>query len=184
MRFKSETDLEKENQPIVTVRMPVTNMAWCIKQVLFSLLQRDYPKERIQVVFIDGFSKDQIYENLTEWTGKHVGEYAEITVLRKEGNIPEARNICLQNSNGNYTLFWDGDLHVLHFGFSTIPLIVRKYKTYKSLGQTGWALNRLIDEITLQLAPVNIGWFSEENRPKMEPKPSAMSEEEWKKLAS
>lgn len=38
--------------------------------------------------------------------------------------------------------------HLLHYGFSDREWIIQKYLTYKSLGQSGWPLNRLIDEIT------------------------------------
>ena len=74
------------------------------------------------------------------------------------------------------------NLSIIHYGFSTIDLIVRKYKTYKSFGQLGWSLYRLIDENTLQLAPVNLSWFPEELKPKIEPPTKAMSDEEWKKF--
>jgi len=72
------------------------------------------------------------------------------------------------------------NIQVLHFGFSTPGLIARKYKTYKALNQTGWALERLTDERTLQLAPINLQWFEE--IPKIEPKPMPLSKEEWDKL--
>jgi len=76
------------------------------------------------------------------------------------------------------------NIQVLHYGFTTIDLIVRKYKTYKSLGQDGWALNRLIDERNLELNPVNLQWFPDYCKPKIEPKPEPMEMEKWKKLVS
>jgi len=74
------------------------------------------------------------------------------------------------------------NLQIIHYGFSTVELIVQKYKTYKALGQTGWALSRLIDERTLKLAPVNIQWF--DKTPKLEPMPKPLSMEKWKKLVA
>lgn len=74
------------------------------------------------------------------------------------------------------------NLQLIHYGFSTAELITEKYKKYRDFGQTGWALNRLIDERTLQLAPCNLDWFDE--KPKIEPQPRKISEEEWKKLVS
>lgn len=38
------------------------------------------------------------------------------------------------------------DLNLLHYGFASEKWIVDKYNLYKSLGQTGWALNRLVTE--------------------------------------
>lgn len=41
----------------------------------------------------------------------------------------------------------NGGFHeLLHFGFASEENIARKYLTYKSYGQSGWALDRLIDE--------------------------------------
>lgn len=37
---------------------------------------------------------------------------------------------------------------LLHFGFASEQNIARKYLTYKGFGQSGWALDRLIDEKT------------------------------------
>jgi len=39
-------------------------------------------------------------------------------------------------------------LPLLHYGFASVKQIVRKYLTYKSLGQQGWGLNRLVDELS------------------------------------
>jgi len=74
------------------------------------------------------------------------------------------------------------NIQVLHFGFSTEQLIARKYKTYRALGQRGWALERLIDESTLQLSPVNLSWFPEWCKPKIVPKPQPLPKEKWEEL--
>lgn len=57
------------------------------------------------------------------------------------------------------------DLRVIHYGFASDENILRKYTTYKSHGQAGWALHRLVDERTLQLAPVKAEWFNEPPAP-------------------
>lgn len=53
----------------------------------------------------------------------------------------------------------DGQL--LHFGFASEIEIARKYFTYRQHGQTGWALDRLVDESTLELKPALKEWFPE-----------------------
>lgn len=55
--------------------------------------------------------------------------------------------------------------NILHYGFASEEWIVRKYKLYKSMGQTGWALDRLIDEKGLQLAKVAKELYPKENLP-------------------
>jgi GT2 family glycosyltransferase len=46
------------------------------------------------------------------------------------------------------------DLHIAHFGFASSELIARKFASYRSLGQQGNNLWRLIDETKMELAPV------------------------------
>jgi hypothetical protein len=43
------------------------------------------------------------------------------------------------------------DAAVIHRGFATNENIVKKYLSYKSFGQRGWDLDRLIDESTLNV---------------------------------
>ncbi|TFH25886.1 hypothetical protein E4G67_00215 [Candidatus Bathyarchaeota archaeon] len=51
------------------------------------------------------------------------------------------------------------DLEVLHYGFASDQAIVDKYNMYKSHGQTGPALNRLVDESTLRVQRSRVSWF-------------------------
>lgn len=51
------------------------------------------------------------------------------------------------------------DLEVLHYGFASDEAIIQKYNMYKSHGQTGPALNRLIDESSLQVKRSKVSWF-------------------------
>ena len=46
------------------------------------------------------------------------------------------------------------DYNLIHYGFSTDEQILNKYYLYKNLGQTGWPLDRLLDESTLSLIMV------------------------------
>ena len=63
------------------------------------------------------------------------------------------------------------DVSVIHLGFSKDRYIVDKYLNYKSLGQKGWELDRLIDEetLTIEKLPEKIipDWFkiSDEQNP-------------------
>lgn len=48
---------------------------------------------------------------------------------------------------------------LLHFGFAREEEIARKYFTYRDAGQTGWALDRLVDERKLQIEPASSSWY-------------------------
>lgn len=47
----------------------------------------------------------------------------------------------------------------LHYGFASDESILRKFHTYKSHGQDGWELYRLIDERTLRVEKSKPEWF-------------------------
>ena len=51
-------------------------------------------------------------------------------------------------------------LKVIHYGFATSDDILRKYYLYKSHGQSGHELNRMIDESALRLAKSKPEWFN------------------------
>lgn len=53
------------------------------------------------------------------------------------------------------------DLKVIHYGFATDKNILRKYHTYKAHGQKGRALQRLVDEKTIQLQSADPTWFTD-----------------------
>jgi glycosyltransferase involved in cell wall biosynthesis len=54
------------------------------------------------------------------------------------------------------------DLRILHYGFASTDNIVDKYRTYKQHGQSGWALDRLVDETRLTLAATDKEWLGRE----------------------
>ena len=55
------------------------------------------------------------------------------------------------------------DYSLIHRGFSTDYQIITKYDVYKNRGQSGWELDRLLSEKTLQVEKINYDvlpkWF-------------------------
>ena len=78
--------------------------------------------------------------------------------------------------------------NILHYGFSSKEQIVRKYLTYKSLGQEGNDLERLIDEYSsFDLVKIPVECFPEENIPKnylTENKPHPIVYDKYRKFRS
>jgi len=63
-------------------------------------------------------------------------------------------------------------LQILHYGFSTKELIARKYKTYQSVGQSGWNLERLSPVHEAKVVDLYSGIKSSKK----------ISKKEWKRL--
>lgn len=78
--------------------------------------------------------------------------------------------------------------NLLHYGFASEEWIAKKYLTYKSLGQSGWALDRLIDEqSSYELRKAPLYWFPVDNVPEdydTAPEPKALSYSKYRKFNS
>jgi glycosyltransferase involved in cell wall biosynthesis len=99
---------ESQELPLITVGIVVFNREWIIKQMLSSLKQQTYPHDKIFVVLVDGESKDKTVQVAKEFLDS--SDFSGYEVIVKDTNIPEARNLCIQNMKGDYLLFWDSDI--------------------------------------------------------------------------
>lgn len=96
---------------LVALGMPVYNRADTLPEVLKSILGLDYPKEKLRLIFVDNCSTDGSYELLIRFKSEHGDEFESITVVRRRGNIPFARNLCISLSgDASLILFLDSDV--------------------------------------------------------------------------
>lgn len=51
------------------------------------------------------------------------------------------------------------DVKLVHYGFAGEDKVNKKFSTYQSLGQSGWTLQRIRDEKTLELKKFEKEWF-------------------------
>jgi hypothetical protein len=80
---------------------------------------------------------------------------------RNNGNLhyaPEAGLHHRQHPQGIINVK-DVPIKIIHWGFASDASILDKYNTYKSHGQNGWALHRLVDENGLTLKGTDIKWL-------------------------
>lgn len=102
---------------------------------------------------------------------------------RLDDSFDTCNPVCLWKNNGKLNYSPTSGLHgqmypngmdkivrlncnLLHYGFASEDWIISKYKMYKSLGQTGWALDRLITEgPEFKVTKIPIELFPEKNIP-------------------
>jgi glycosyltransferase involved in cell wall biosynthesis len=94
--------------PIITVGIITLNREWIIRRMLKSVLSQTYPHSRLFVVVVDGKSKDKTAEIAKQVLSE--SDFNGFEVVVKDSNIPEARNLCIQNMKGDFLLFWDSDV--------------------------------------------------------------------------
>ena len=95
--------MEKDNksQPKVSVIIPVKNGATHIKDVLDSLMQVGYEKDKLEIIVVDG--------NSTDGTKEIVAQYPVKLLTEERPGLNAARNTGLKHSTGEIIAFTDYD---------------------------------------------------------------------------
>ena len=90
----------------VSILIPTKNAVKTISQCLDSVLSLDYPKEGLEVYVIDAFSDDGTQDILQEYQKKHTGL---LRVIEADLNVPQAYNMILKETKGEFIGFLDAD---------------------------------------------------------------------------
>jgi glycosyltransferase involved in cell wall biosynthesis len=91
--------------PFITVICPVYNEEKYIDDCIQSIIRQDYPKDRLEVFFVDGNSSDRTREIVTDYQK----QYAFIHLLdNPEKTTPYAMNIGIKHAKGEYIIRLDG----------------------------------------------------------------------------
>lgn len=120
------------NFPSVTVIVPVRNGEETIQPLLESLQRLDYHRNKVEVIVVDGNSKDN--------TREIVKNYPVKLVIENRKGLNLARNIGIKCSNGEIIAFTDSDCRVPS---NWITKIVENFKDPKvsCVGGSAKALN-------------------------------------------
>ena len=95
--------------PTVTVIMPVRNEAGYIRGSLQSVLDQDYPADRVDILIADGMSTDETRAIVREYQER----YANIRLVDNPGKIaPTGLNIALQQARGEIIIRVDGHCEI------------------------------------------------------------------------
>ena len=92
------THLEKQADPRVSVIVPARNEYDYIECCLQSILDNEYPRERLEIIVVDGMSSDGT-QQLVVGFGSKYDNVKLINNLKK--NTPSAMNIGIQESIGD-----------------------------------------------------------------------------------
>jgi len=94
--------------PKVSFIIPILNEEKTIRQCLDSLLELDYPEDKIEILIADGNSKDKTRTIVKE----HIQKHKNIKLLENPtGNTAIGRNICIEQSTGDMLMNYSG--HVI-----------------------------------------------------------------------
>jgi len=92
------------NAEKVSVVVPIRNEQAYIKNFIDSLLAQDYPKEKLEILLIDGLSED----NTLEIIRPYLEEYEFIKLIKNEKKtVQHALNIGIKSAGGEYVVRMD-----------------------------------------------------------------------------
>lgn len=96
-----------DQEPKVSIIVPVRNAERTVDKTLSHLTDLDYPADRTELILADGGSTDATVDVVRRWQQRHPQlRLVEVAGCRTPG---EARNAALGVATGEYVLFTDGD---------------------------------------------------------------------------
>jgi glycosyltransferase involved in cell wall biosynthesis len=91
----------------VTIGMCIKNSEATIKQAMESVLNQDFPHELMELLIVDGYSQDDTLEIVKECLrDKNI----RVEIFREREGLGRARQIVVDNANGEYILWVDSDM--------------------------------------------------------------------------
>lgn len=97
--------------PTVSIAMCVKNVEHTVKAAVESILNQDYPLELIELIIIDGCSSDNTISIIKKSLSNH---NIKFDIFYEDKGLGYARQIALENSNGKYIIWVDGDIVLSH----------------------------------------------------------------------
>jgi glycosyltransferase involved in cell wall biosynthesis len=100
---------DRERWPLLTVVVPVRNEGPFIGSTLEQILAQNYPKERLEILVVDGGSTDSTKQKVSCIAGSH----AQIRLLENPKRLSSAaRNIGFQSGKGDIFVVIDGHCYL------------------------------------------------------------------------
>jgi glycosyltransferase involved in cell wall biosynthesis len=94
-------------KPVVTVGICVRNGERMLRNAVDSILSQDFPREKLQVIFVDDGSEDSTPKIISHYVSM-LGNQAKFFRTPWQG-LGHARNLIVDNADGEFLLFVDAD---------------------------------------------------------------------------
>lgn len=93
-----------ERFPLVSVGIPTYNRKEKLVRLLNSILESNYPKDKLEIIVVDDASTDGTYEVVKR-------KFPQVRIIqnKRELLVSGSRNVCLKNAKGKYIFLIDDD---------------------------------------------------------------------------
>jgi len=94
----------KEELPLISIVIPTHNRKEKLTRLINSILQSNYPQDKLELIVVDDASTDGTYEEIR-------AKFPVVKIIRnqKETLLAASRNIGIKNANGKYIFLIDDD---------------------------------------------------------------------------
>jgi cellulose synthase/poly-beta-1,6-N-acetylglucosamine synthase-like glycosyltransferase len=154
---KSSGIKNKEPLPTLSIIVPTKNEDAVIRRCLDGLLEADYPKDKLQIIVVDGNSTDGTCKICAEFEGKYPKNFKFICEQTSKGK-PAALNLALPYINGEIVGVFDADSLPEKDVLSKVALYFNNGKVMAVQGRTT-SLNEKSNALTRVIAMEEKAWF-------------------------
>lgn len=112
--------------PFVSVVIPTYNRKDKLIRLIESILQSNYPREKLEIILVDDASTDRTYEEVRK-------KFFEVKIIRnkKELFLAGSRNVGIRNAKGEFILLIDDDNII---DKNCILELIRIFKSNQKIG--------------------------------------------------
>lgn len=98
--------------PIISIVLTTYNSEKVIKPVLDGILSQDFPLNKVELIIVDGGSKDDTLNIIRDFAKMHKDKFYDVKIIIHDKNygISRARNDGIKASEGKYILILDHDV--------------------------------------------------------------------------
>ncbi len=134
-------------QPLISIIIPTYNYAGFIKDAVESVLQQDYPKDKIEIIVVDDGSSDNTKDVLQEFINAGIVKYF---YQDNEGKA-SATYKAIQQSNGKYIFNLDADDYFLE---GKLKRTVEIFETDESIVHVGTPAKQVMPDGNYKIEPI------------------------------
>jgi len=134
---ENDTSSKKQNKT-VSILIPFKNEAHNLKSLLNNLINQNYPKEKLEIIFIDDNSTDAGNEIIKNFTQKY--KYIKSTLSKEQGK-KNALKLGVQQSTAEIIIHTDADVSLNKNWVNSIVNNFNDEKTLLSFGSVVFEYN-------------------------------------------
>jgi len=135
----------RKTMPEISIVMPTYNSESSVNEALEAIFNLDYDLKRVELLLVDGCSKDDTLEILKEMEKR--SPLNSFKLVQVASNIPEARNRGIQLAQGDYVCFIDSDVVVPKDFLSRLMVYMEEKDVGGVMGYPVYTRNSLLTNL-------------------------------------